>query len=287
MHLSSKHHSWQNAKFWETASNEVGVCFSSRGVVDVARMGQGEPIVIAPGLAGGWRLVEPLARQLARSHEVILYGMAGDEGTRPAVTHHEVVDYALDLAELITTLRLERPTVLGVSFGGAVALQMAVDRPALVGQLVVSGMAARFASGLGLRIALQALEKYPLPPDSPFINQFFNLLHGGKPGPQDAPDLIVNRIWNTDQGVMASRLRALTRFDLSDRLWCVECPTLVVAGSRDVIVPPAQQRELARSIAGARFEMLADSGHIGFLTRRAAFGQQIRRVLRQRQGAAH
>ena len=46
--------------------------------VEVIRMGEGDPIVLVPGLAGGWRLLAPLAHRLARGHRVILYDLRGD-----------------------------------------------------------------------------------------------------------------------------------------------------------------------------------------------------------------
>ena len=48
--------------------------------VEVVRLGRGEPIVVIPGLAGGWKLVWPLVRSLARHFEVITFGLRGDDG---------------------------------------------------------------------------------------------------------------------------------------------------------------------------------------------------------------
>src|SRR5262249_59652452 len=100
-------------------------------------------------------------------------------------------------------------------------------------------------------------------------NEFFHLLFGTKPEPGPLLDFVVERIWETDQSVMAQRLAQLESFDVSDRLWRIDVPTLVLAGGRDVIVPPARQRALADSIAGARFEIIEGAGHVGFLTHRA------------------
>ena len=47
-------------------------------LVDLIRMGKGQPLVLVPGLAGSWRLLLPLARRLARRFEVITYGLRGD-----------------------------------------------------------------------------------------------------------------------------------------------------------------------------------------------------------------
>ncbi len=61
---------------------------------------------------------------------------------------------------------------------------------------------------------------------------------------------MVDRIWETDQSVMAQRLAQLESFDVSDRLWRIDVPTLVVAGARDAIVPLARQQMLAEGISG-------------------------------------
>jgi pimeloyl-ACP methyl ester carboxylesterase len=145
----------------------------------------------------------------------------------------------------------------------------------------VQGAEARFRQGLGATIARRALERYALPGDNPFLNQFFNLLHGRKPEPGPLVDFVVQRCWETDQAVMAARLRALETFDVTDRLWRIDVPTLVLAGTRDVIVPPDRQRALAGAIAAARFQTLPDAGHIGFLTHGREVAAGVRQLLRR------
>jgi 3-oxoadipate enol-lactonase len=139
---------------------------------------------------------------------------------------------------------------------------------------------ARFQRTIGSTIARRALERFPLPSDNPFINQFFHLLYGAKPEPGPLVDFVVDRIWETDQRIMAQRLAQLESFDVSDRLWRIDSPTLVLAGARDVIVPVARQRAMAEGISGARFELIANAGHVGFLTHRAEVVRDIRRHLR-------
>lgn len=248
--------------------------------VEVVEIGRGEPIVLVPGLAGGWKLLAPLARSLARNHRVILYGLRDEFdplSTRPAT---QIGDLARDLDGLIGELGLERPAVFGVSFGGAVALEFAVDHPHRVGRLILSGIEARFRTTLGSTIARRVLERFPLPADNPFVNQFFNLFHGGKPGPGPMARFLVERCWETDQGVMARRLAMLDGFDVSDRLWRLDAPTLILAGTRDVVVPASRQEALASSIAGARFEAIEGAGHIGFLTHSADVARHVEGLCR-------
>jgi pimeloyl-ACP methyl ester carboxylesterase len=79
---------------------------------------------------------------------------------------------------------------------------------------------------------------------------------------------------------MASRLALLEQFDVTERLWQIDVPTLVMAGSKDVIVPPSRQKLLARSIPGARFELLEGAGHIGFLTHRSDALRHVRALVK-------
>ncbi len=278
MRLAPRRRRWLKYRdFGEGIAEQV--CLRT-GRFEVVRLGQGEPIVIVPGLAGGWKLVAPLARRLAARHEVILYGLRGDQGPWVGCTRETIHDHAADLEGLIAALGLERPTVFGISFGGAVALELAVGSSRSVGSLVVYGAEARFRVGLGATIARRVLERFPLPSDNGFVNQFFNILHGCRPEPGPLPEFVVERCWETDQGVIARRLRALETFDVADRLWRIDVPTLVLGGTRDVVVPAARQESLAQAIAGARFERLEGAGHIGFLTHRTEIVRHVQGLVR-------
>jgi len=247
--------------------------------VDVIQMGQGDPVILVPGLAGGWKLLAPLATALARHHQVTIPGLRGDGSPVGSSWVENLADHARDLGGLIQQLGLERPALFGVSFGGAIALELAVEQPHRIGALILQGVEARFRTTLAATIARRVLERFPLPSDNGFLNQFFNLLHGGKPEPGPLSDFVVERCWETDQGVMARRIGLLESFDVTDRLWQIDVPTLILAGTRDVIVPPSRQRALASEIAGARYETLEGAGHIGFLSHRGEVARLARQFL--------
>lgn len=83
--------------------------------IDVVEWGEGDPIVLVPGLAGGWKLLAPLAARLARHHHVIVPGLRGDRFPGGAPAAQDLGDLARDLGMLLDQIGLERPTVFGVS----------------------------------------------------------------------------------------------------------------------------------------------------------------------------
>jgi pimeloyl-ACP methyl ester carboxylesterase len=258
---------WRDVLDWDISASTQFV-ESPSGLVGVVRYnpGAGEPLVLVPGLAGRCRLLEPLARELATTREVILFDLLADRLSGSANLQLSVAEEARDLAAVLHRLGLERPDLLAVSYGVAVALELAVEHPHQVGSLTLYGGEARYEAGLGGTIVRRVLERFPLPTNSAFLNQFFNLLHGGKPGSAALASFVVDSCWRTEQPVMLSRLRALEEFDVTNRLWRIDVPTLILAGSRDVIVPPDRQRELAQGILGAHLVGMEGAGHIGFLT---------------------
>src|SRR4051794_1861146 len=69
--------------------------------VDVVQMGEGDPIVLVPGLAGGWKLMAPLASQLSRHYQVTIPGLRGDRFPMGTASVRALADHAHDLVDVI------------------------------------------------------------------------------------------------------------------------------------------------------------------------------------------
>lgn len=232
--------------------------------VEVSRLGRGAPLVIVPGLAGGARLLRTLTRYLAIRHEVIIVGLRGDSRTSQAAG--DIADYAMDLGRVMDILGLDLPMLMGVSFGGAVALELAATHPERISGLILQGVDARYQANIGSRIALAALEHVPLPSHSAFLNQFFNILFGHRPEPGPLVDLVIESCLETNQARVAERIRLLHDFDVRDRLWRIEAPALVIGGERDVVIPRTRGQALAEALPHARYVEIAGGGHVAFVT---------------------
>ena len=68
-------------------------------------------------------------------------------------------------------------------------------------------------------------------------------------------------------------------FDAAPLLPLVRCPSLVIAGEHDVLLPPALGREAASLIPGARFEIMPDAAHFAPYQRPEAFAARVARFL--------
>jgi pimeloyl-ACP methyl ester carboxylesterase len=224
-------------------------------------------------------LLGPLARTLARHFQVISYQLRGEDDCFALRQRFGLPDLASDLNELLDWLGLEQPALMGVSFGGVLALELAIRRPARVRSLVLQGVGPRFEPGLLQQVASRVLSRYPLPPDSPFLNQFFNLFFGGRQKPGPLFDFVTRQCWQTDQGVMAHRFQLVEQVEFAHRLGRVKVPALLLAGDRDLLVSAAGLDEMARRLPEARAVRIGGCGHLAFVTHPERLAVEVRSFL--------
>jgi pimeloyl-ACP methyl ester carboxylesterase len=83
----------------------------------------------------------------------------------------------------------------------------------------------------------------------------------------------------TPQGIAAASLGMAQRTDSSDLLATISCPTLVLAGEQDALIPASTQQEYAARIPGAQFSVIPYAGHLANLEQPEAFVQVLRGFL--------
>lgn len=241
--------------------------------------GEGQPLVLVPGLAGGFELLGPLARLLAQDFQVISYQLRGEDDCFALRRRFGLPDLVADLREFLDWFGLERPPVFGVSFGGVLALELAMRWPNRLQALITQGVGSRFERGLLQQVAGWVLSRYPLPADSPFINQFFNLLFGARQPPGPLFEFVTRQSWQTDQSVMTHRFRLVESFNPGPRLGDVRVPALLLAGDRDLLVSPQSLQALSQGLSEARRVTLPSCGHLAFATQPERVADEVRRFL--------
>jgi pimeloyl-ACP methyl ester carboxylesterase len=234
---------------------------------------------LVPGLAGGYELLGPLARLLARNFRVLSFQLRGEEEPFALRRRFDLGDLVDDLTEFLDWHGLERPAVLGVSFGGVLAFECAARFPHRFGRLVVQGAGAWMERGLLQQVAGFVLSQYPLPPNSPFINQFFNLLFGSKQRPDPLFDFVTRQCWQTDQSVMAHRFRIVEQFNLLGRIGRIQAPTLLLVGDRDLLVSERSLKALRADVPSVELVRLRGCGHLAFATHAERVAAEVQRFL--------
>lgn len=244
----------------------AGAAHLTHYTVEYRIWGEGEPIVLVPGLAGGLGLLGPLAKILSQHYKVICYQLRGEDNCFAIRRPFGLDDLVGDLREFIDWLCLENPSIFGISFGGILGLEFAARYPGRLNNLVIQGTGARFEPSIIQKIAGTVLNRFPLPVDNPFVNQFFNVLFGRPQQPGPLFDFVTRQCWSTDQSVMAHRFQLIETFNMDAKLAQIRVPTLVMSGERDVLVSKRSLRGLFQGMPHACHVRLAQAGHLAFVT---------------------
>jgi pimeloyl-ACP methyl ester carboxylesterase len=223
-----------------------------------ARGGAGIPVVYVPGIDGTGEMLLGLEERLAGEFEVMR--LRYEAGGEDSYEH-----LAATVRGVMADLGVARGLLLAESFGGAVALMVALQEPGRVAGLALVNTFARYPHRLRLGIGCSIL---PLVPRS-----LYGLarriggpatMFAGRGGAAEK-----QRFFERDAGVCAyddlflARLRMIRGLDLRPRLGEIRCPVRLFAGTRDVVLSSlAQARELERALPAAQLRIIAGGGHL-------------------------
>jgi 3-oxoadipate enol-lactonase len=237
--------------------------------------GDGDRLLLISGTGGDLRHQPRLTDGPIASHfEVLAYDQRGLGQSAVPEGPYTMADYADDAAALLDVVGWDEVPVLGISFGGMVAQELALRHPARVQRLVLACTSSGGAGGASyplhelvhMEADARAAARLPLI-DTRWDTQWQD------ENPEIAAS-ILERFEQAQSGAAREgallQLEARSHHDTSDRLGDISCPTLVCGGRYDGIAPPANSEFLARSIPGARLAFF-DGGHIFMLQDPTAF----------------
>ena len=230
-----------------------------RGVrLRVASRGEGEPILLINGVGVSLGVWGPLARRL-RGRRILSFDAPGIGGSQPSRRPMRLPELADLTRDLIAELGYERLDVLGHSMGGMVALELAHRAPEQVGRLVLCNTAA----GLPIVPALNPLAYGAVL--TPFRSR---LLVSAAAGGRTARDPALTKTMADSRPDRPSwtglwrQLYATPGWSGWPWLHRVSHPTLVVAGSKDPLIPAANSRLLAWRMPNATLRIVDGGGHM-------------------------
>jgi pimeloyl-ACP methyl ester carboxylesterase len=189
-----------------------------------------------------------------------------------------VWDLVLCYDELLDTLGLSRAILVGHSFGGMVACEVAAARPARVDRLVL-------IDPLGLWRDDVPIPNWMLLNHADLVGHVFHDTDGEAArrmfAPPEDPDAqVMARVglqWA--MGATGKFLWPIPDKGLKKRVHRIQVPTLVVWGKEDRIVPPVYAEEFVRRIPGARAETVDQAGHAPHLEQPDAVVRLVRDFL--------
>ena len=256
--------------------------------VDVCEIGpaDGQPIVWIHGLSGGWQSwLENLPVLAAAGFRCIALDLPGFGHSPLPRERITISGYAAIVDELLQGLGIAAACIVGNSMGGFIAAELAIRVPERVERLVlvsaaglsveelrndraqallermdfiVTAYAGWFASKSDLvarrtrlrRAAFSFVAAHPEKLPAPLVAE--NLRGSGKPG-------------------FVHAVEALTTYPIRERLPEIACPTLIVWGARDLLVPVSDAYEFHRLIPDSRVVVYPQTGHVAMLERPIAF----------------
>jgi 3-oxoadipate enol-lactonase len=202
---------------------------------------------------------------LSERFEILAYDHRGLGRSAPDDPHREptMADYAADAVALLDHVGWDTCRVLGVSFGGMVAQELAVTAQDRIERLCLACTSPGGAGGSSS--PLHTL--LDLPPDEAQEQRVLWM------DDRTAGDPALHAQWNEILGALGAhevtegerlQLQARSHHDVWDRLPGLRLPVLVAAGRHDGIALPANQEALLRQIPGAEIQWF-DGGHPFFL----------------------
>lgn len=218
--------------------------------------GAGEAVVLVSGMDGTGQLFYRQIPLLARSYRVATYALRDS-----ATTMDQLI---VDLARVIDAVAPgdRRATLVGESFGGALALSFALARPEQVNRLVILNSFPYFSPQHRLHLALLGLKALPWGAMGLIRRLTAWRLHSRHTHRQEIRRFMELTASTTREGY-CNRLKVLTQYDVRQRLHDLGVATLFLASEQDHLVPSvAQARFMAARVPRSTVRILNGHGHI-------------------------
>ena len=235
------------------------------------RDGEGAPVLFVSGTGSDLRQKPgPLDGPLAKRFDLLAYDHRGQGRSSSPDGDWSMVDYAGDAVGLLDAVGWARAHVVGVSFGGMVAQELAIRHPERVDRLV---LCCTSSGGAGASsYPLQDLQDLPEDERLRTALAIADTRFGRDwqdEHPEDAAALLELAASRTGT-INPRQLAARRTHDTYDRLGEIAAPTLVAAGRYDGIAPLANSEALAAGIPDAELRVY-DGGHLFLMQDHTAF----------------
>jgi 3-oxoadipate enol-lactonase len=242
-------------------------------------------IVLLHGLLFDGRMWKHQLEPLSALGRVIVLDGPG-HGRSEAPPRFSLEDHADAMLDVLAELAVERGAFVGLSWGGMVAMRMALqhaERVAALGLLDTSAEDETAARRVRYRLFTAFARRFGLPPllvEREILPMMFSPRFR-----REEPDVVASFVraakgFDLDGAARAALAVLVKRTSVADKLPHIHHPTLVMCGSEDVATPSEESERIARSIPGAKLVRLEGAGHMSSIEQPDAVSQELVAFLR-------
>jgi pimeloyl-ACP methyl ester carboxylesterase len=245
--------------------------------------GEGFPLVMIYGMKGNLAMWDPrLIEELSKHFKLVLFDNRGAGRTEMSKRGYTIRLFADDTAGLMNTLGISKAHILGISMGGAVAQELAINHPEKVEKLILCSTCSQHRGTQEERRMTEAIaqaskeELIEMSLSSPLAGEYprdfltdFPMMAYGLTGEfiKENPDLARHLLQLTNEypispKALMNQYGAMLRFNSQTRLKRIKAPTLVLHGKKDTTVAPEEGSILAKAIPNAKLVYFEKSNHL-------------------------
>jgi pimeloyl-ACP methyl ester carboxylesterase len=226
--------------------------------------GSGAPIVLLHGALSDSRTWKNEIAELSENFHVVAWDAPGCGRSSDPPETYSLTDYAHCLASLIEHLELERPHILGLSFGGGLALELYRICPEIPGSLILVSAYAGWAGSLPALEVEERLQnglKQSEMPSEQVVKIWLPTLFT-----DSTPDDVVNEsariMCDFHPAGMRTMLHAFAKADLNSVLPEIKVPTLLLYSDADQRSPLHIAQKLHSDIPSSKLVVIEGVGHV-------------------------
>ncbi len=243
--------------------------------------GEGENLLLIHGLGSSTRDWEEQVSFFSQKYQVITIDLRGHGKTDKPKGPYSMKMFAEDIAELLKKLGINSIHVLGISLGGGIAFQFAVDYPELVKSLIIVNAGIEMPVD-SFKMKLEAFKRT-------FIVKLVGMKKMGKvlaprlfikPEQEELRQKLIERWGENDKKAYLSAMRALLGWSVRDQLDKVKFPTLII-GSEEDYAPSSIKEEYTALIPNAKFIEIKDARHAVPIEKPKEFNEIVMKFLEE------
>lgn len=262
--------------------HDMGEILSGDLRIAYRRKGSGSPVVFLHGALSDHRTWNDQLDEFSGAFDVIAWDAPGCGSSSDPPVNSSLADYATSLASLIDQLGLDRPHLVGISFGGGLALEFYRNYPNVPRSLALVSAYAGWAGSLSKdeveKRLQQAWQKsYQTPAE--IVNTWLPTLFSDSTS-ESVMKETAEMMSDFHPAGLRAMLNAFARADLREVLPTIKIPTLLVYGDADQRSPLHIARELHAEISKSRLSIIEGVGHVVHKEAPAEFNTVVRNFIK-------